>query len=646
MEGYCLKIAVFITRRDYEVVYSLLKGIHERAKQDNVDVVVFFCGETNDIHTPNIIGEYQIFGLPQLTDYDGVIIVAQQILFKEIVNPLVDRIIKSRVPAVCIGREMPGMISVDIDNYDSMTNIVEHVLSDHKVQNFVYIKGLDNTENRLQLKAVRDTCKKRGIELSDDCIIEGKFSYQDGFEAAKELYERVGKAGLPEAIICNHDVVAHGVMDYFIYHSDDVRIPEDIIITGFNKKNDNKKHFCSLTTIAKPRFEMGYTACDLILDKESKGKIYKKNFSGKMCLGKSCGCQKDDKKELQERVKNNYTYNLNKEAFLAFLEDKSGKLRSSSSNDEFMRGLKEELPTTKAEAFYMMIEDSLDEVDGSKHTGSKGTMPYILEVPIIWKNGMFASLDEFKSKDFLPNYKTTHGDLYLAFTLHYQENIKGYCVFKNPWYMLENDFMMNFARTLNTSMEICSQKIRLVKINERLNKLYVQDSLTGLFNRFGYEKEAGSRFQKNNMEKRVSMVAFVDLDRLKYINDTFGHEFGDIAILSVTGIIKRVFPKSFIKVRLGGDEFVLFGECPNEETAEKYINALKQEFAKSEGWDVLPFDIGASIGYVLTDPTDSRPLSAYVEEADQKMYAEKMRRKALRKQALGEQAAGLDERMI
>lgn len=641
-----MKIAVFITRRDYEVVYSLLKGIHERAKQDNVDVVVFFCGETNNIHTPDSIGEFQIYGLAQLTDYDGAIIVAQQILFKEILEPLVDMVKKSGIPAVCIGKEIDGMMSVDIDNYQSMFNIVEHIMSVHNPETILYVEGLDGAENHLQTQAAKDAIHKYGKELTEDDIIREKYCYQDGFELAKEMYEKAGKQKLPKAIICSHDIVAHGIMDFFLYETDDVEIPDDILITGYNEQRDNRRHFYSLTTIGKPRTEMGYAACDLLLNKEYAGRMITKYFAGEMCLGKSCGCEKESESILQKRLESIYTYQMKKDSFQAMLEEKSNKLCASSCNEEFIKGLKEELPATRADGLYLMIEESLGEIDGKRHTGTCGTMPYILEVPIMWNHGEFSSLEEFESKDFLPDYKENHGDLYVAFSLHYQENVKGYCVLKNPWYMLENDFLMRFARTLNTSMEICNQKIRLVKINEKLNRLYVLDSLTGLLNRFGYEKEAGSLFQKNTMENKVSMVAFVDLDRLKYINDTFGHEFGDLAILSVTGIIKRVFPDNFVKVRLGGDEFVLFGECENEKMAEGYMKALRQEFAKSEGWDVLPFDISASIGYVLTDPTKDLPLAVYVEEADQKMYAEKMRRKALRKQALGEQAAEMDERMI
>lgn len=641
-----MKIAVFITRRDYEVVYSLLKGIHERAKQDNVDVVVFFCGETNNIHTPNSIGEYQIYGLPQLADYDGAIIAAQQIVFNEILEPLVDSVLKSGIPAVCIGKEMEGMMSVDIDNYESMSNIVEHIISVHNPDSLMYVQGIDCTENQLQVKAAIDVIRKYGKELSEENIIKGKYCYQDGFQLAKELYEKTGKKGLPRAIICNHDIVAHGIMDYFLCETDDVRIPEDILITGYNEQRDNKRHFYSLTTIGKPRKEIGYAACDMLLDKENAGKVFTKHFTGEMRLGKSCGCVKENEAELQNMLERNYFYQLKKDAFQTILEEKNSKLRSANCNHDFIEIIKEGIPETKADSFYLLMEESLDEIDGKKHTGKTGTMPYILEVPIIWKDGEFTSIDEFESKNFLPDYKQTHGDLYVAFALHYLENVKGYCVFKNPWFMLENDFIMDFARALNTSMEICNQKIRLVKINEKLNKLYVQDSLTGLLNRFGYEKEAGSLFLKNTMEKKVSMVTFVDLDRLKYINDTFGHEFGDLAILSVTGIIKRVFPGDFVKVRLGGDEFVLFGECKDESTAEGYIEELRREFSKSEGWDVLPFDIGASIGYVLTDPEKDITLATYVEEADKKMYEEKMRRKAIRKQLLGEQIAGMDERMI
>ena len=295
-----MKIAVFITRRDYEVVYSLLKGIHERAKQDNVDVVVFFCGETNNIHTPDSIGEFQIYGLAQLTDYDGAIIVAQQILFKEILEPLVDMVKKSGIPAVCIGKEIDGMMSVDIDNYQSMFNIVEHIMSVHNPETILYVEGLDGAENHLQTQAAKDAIHKYGKELTEDDIIREKYCYQDGFELAKEMYEKAGKQKLPKAIICSHDIVAHGIMDFFLYETDDVEIPDDILITGYNEQRDNRRHFYSLTTIGKPRTDMGYAACDLLLNKEYAGRMITKYFAGEMCLGKSCGCEKESESILQK----------------------------------------------------------------------------------------------------------------------------------------------------------------------------------------------------------------------------------------------------------------------------------------------------------------------------------------------------------
>lgn len=641
-----MKIAVFITRRDYEVVYSLLRGIHERAQENDVDVIVFFCGEMNQINTPNAIGERKIFSLPQLTDYDGAIIVTQQILFTEVLEPIIDMILKSGIPAVSIGGQVEGISYVNIDNYAVMSKLAEHVLKVHHAKDILYVAGLKNYENEKRLYAITDVLQKYGVIFGEDKIISEKYTYQDGFLLAEKIYQTFGKEGLPDAIFCDYDAVAYGIMDYFFYRTKDVKIPEDIVITGFHNNQDNKKHFCTLTTIQKSRKDMGYTACDMILQNDTRKKISKKSFDGTLILGKSCGCKQDWEIDYEGYIKENYIFNLRREYFQLFLEKMAQKLRTAKSNHEFIERLKEELPRTKADGFYMMLEDSLDQIDGSKNSGSDNTIPYVLEVPVIWKDNIFTSADEIKSKDFLPDYQETHGDLYVTFALHYQEHAKGYCVFKNPWYLLENDFMSLFARSLNTSLEICGQKIRLVKMNEKLNRLYVIDSLTGLLNRFGYEKEAGSLFLQNNMQNKMSIVAFVDLDRLKYINDTFGHEFGDIAILSVTGVIKKIFPKDYVKVRWGGDEFVLFGECQNQETAERYIQALKQEFATSIGWDVLPFDIDASIGYVLTDPKEARPLSDYIQEADQKMYTAKMKKKQLRKQKLGSLAEGMDERLL
>ena len=85
-------------------------------------------------------------------------------------------------------------------------------------------------------------------------------------------------------------------------------------------------------------------------------------------------------------------------------------------------------------------------------------------------------------------------------------------------------------KQLNTyleSLEYLYRKLRLRKANEKLSRLYVLDSLTGLYNRMAYQEFAEPLYEKCRLQKKPVTVMFIDADHLKYINDTFGHDMGN-----------------------------------------------------------------------------------------------------------------------
>ena len=117
------------------------------------------------------------------------------------------------------------------------------------------------------------------------------------------------------------------------------------------------------------------------------------------------------------------------------------------------------------------------------------------------------------------------------------------------------------------------------------------------------------------------------MDRLKHINDTFGHSVGDQAIRSVAAVILRYLPKGAISVRYGGDEFLLLMPAENEGDVRKLLDSISSALpaeAKALG---VPDVVSISSGFVLTDPEDRKPLDDYVLEADGLMYDEKKKKK-------------------
>lgn len=122
---------------------------------------------------------------------------------------------------------------------------------------------------------------------------------------------------------------------------------------------------------------------------------------------------------------------------------------------------------------------------------------------------------------------------------------------------------------------------------------------------------------------------FVDVDHLKYINDNFGHDMGNQAILIIATAIKNTCSPSAISMRYGGDEFVImipdYSRAQMQELEREIQNALST-LAQSSNF---VFAVEASIGFVIADDP-SHSLDYYINLADEEMYNIKKAKHAAR----------------
>ncbi|WP_183634614.1 diguanylate cyclase domain-containing protein [Niveibacterium umoris] len=170
--------------------------------------------------------------------------------------------------------------------------------------------------------------------------------------------------------------------------------------------------------------------------------------------------------------------------------------------------------------------------------------------------------------------------------------------------------------------------------NRRLADLAERDELTGLYNRRGFFNQARSVMTSD--EGRPLIVFFADLDRLKYINDTFGHKEGDFAIRMAAQILAKAFRTGDIVSRMGGDEFVILGvECPTF-AMERIRNRIYKMFDTFNACSGKPYPLGCSIGFYEIPENAATLLETVISQADAYLYEEKARRKALRGAEAGE----------
>jgi len=165
------------------------------------------------------------------------------------------------------------------------------------------------------------------------------------------------------------------------------------------------------------------------------------------------------------------------------------------------------------------------------------------------------------------------------------------------------------------------------KMEKKLEKLARIDSLTGVYNR-GYGLEMLSRQLKlSKRNKSPLLLAFLDIDGFKLINDNFGHDEGDFVLKKVSELFKSTLREIDIICRMGGDEFILIFPDNSMEKAELLKERLHDDFIHLNEQIQKDYTIDFSIGFSEYSVEKPISLNQLIRIADQKMYDDKNTKK-------------------
>ena len=131
---------------------------------------------------------------------------------------------------------------------------------------------------------------------------------------------------------------------------------------------------------------------------------------------------------------------------------------------------------------------------------------------------------------------------------------------------------------------------------------------------------------------RILSLFSIDMDKLKAINDTYGHENGDVAIQTLARAILKYVKDDGIAARYGGDEFAcaIIGDRKLEGEIRNIRSEIEDSADSDPSMTDKPFGVGASLGVSERVIDSSIDIEDMILEADSKMYADKMARKRLR----------------
>jgi len=161
------------------------------------------------------------------------------------------------------------------------------------------------------------------------------------------------------------------------------------------------------------------------------------------------------------------------------------------------------------------------------------------------------------------------------------------------------------------------------RAEEEIRTLSITDQLTGLHNRRGFITFADQQLKLSDRTKRVMLLFFTDLDGMKWINDTFGHEEGDRALMDVAAILKETFRSVDIIARMGGDEFAILAIDSTEANSEIFSTRLQERIDAHNQQENRSYCISLSVGCACYNPENSCSLDELIVRADKLMYEHK-----------------------
>ena len=633
------RIGLFTAYPETTHARRILDGIAGQCKKYGYDLCVFASSVHFSFPHENYVrGEANIYRLANPDELDGVILDSVSL-----VGDPENRIQKNllawisgyeKLPKCALELPMEGIRLIPNNNEEAIREQCRHVIEVHGRKRICILTGQQGNEiAESRLALYLDEIRKHGLDVLPEHIVYGDFYYFSGDALARRIAGN--EISRPDAVICASDYMAIGLVSRLIKLG--IRVPDDVLVIGFDSSDEGAINLTTIASYEPASREMGANAVDYLrsmMEPEAELLPYVRDVSAQFHAGASCGCQTDPSYAMK--------------SFRDALYISSYNQADEDVNDlvgvgTFMEGyVMEGFTASKSSAeciwnifnyadllrpyrnFYLCLKENWKDMDDIIYEGYPETMRVYVANSRVGDRTISGEENaiSFRTKNLLSRLCETSGEatVYYFSPVHFDGMLLGFSILQRELCTqpVLNVVYRNWLRTINSALEMTRSK-------ERLEALSVRDEMTGAYNRRGMYEMFRAMLQKAT-DGDALFVAVVDMDGLKYVNDTFGHSEGDFGIRTVSTALMSVVRHDEICVRSGGDEFFLIGvgRYSREDEAER-ARAFTEAVDKASDNAGKPYVISASIGCAVFEDCRQISLDNALSEADERMYRYKVK---------------------
>lgn len=633
------KIAVCVTGFNLENESRIINGIYEQCRSLDIDLLVFanmvkkpIFNAEHQLPESVILGETEIFNLINYDTTDGIIILGESLIDEKVMLSVQEKARSRGIPVVNVNDVTHTLDkNVLLSDKTAMEAVVRHLVEDHGLRKINFMGGFSgNLQTEERLAAYKKVLSENNIPIEESRISYGEF-WQKAYDCTEEI---INSGELPEAIVCASDAMAFFCMDCLKTHG--YRIPDDIVVTGFDGVSDCEAYSPTLTTARHAFQESGETAVRIISDIWARRPVQDTVYVDAVLFRQqSCGCVKAKSDDLKadfysERYGEMNTY----KEFNFDLIALNTIFASASTSAELYAEAKRGAEFFRLKNLYICVRPS---VEGGANNYDELLTTYsgISEKMLSMYDfsGNIVPGTEFSSAEYIPeSFSDGEEPAFYAFSpIYFKERFIGYAAYEPSGVKgYRGDLFPTWLMTIANNAGSFYIKNELEAVARELENLYIRDPLTGLYNRRGMEKLKYNAIEQAKLSNGWVTIVCADIDNLKPINDIYGHEAGDNAILQTAYAIEASMPKGSVCTRTGGDEFCIILSHSSVDDVSRYIADVDEFLKKYNADSGLPYKVGCSCGYYSIHSGSITSIDSMIKLADENMYDVKTRKKTNR----------------
>ncbi len=619
------KIAVLGCGWSSYFLKDFIHGMMRAVEGKNIDIYLFNTYNYVEYSGfPNSTG-FSVFNLINYDDFDGIVILSDLINNPRVLERERLRILKSKKPAISINKKMQGICCLRVDNYTGMYDALGHLIKMHNVSDIAYLSGKETSVDIAErYKAYMEVLKDNNIAFDkekvysiDSCEYHCAYSFFDD-------YVKSGKK-LPQAFCCANDLIAMALLKVCLENK--IKVPEQLKIVGFDNIMESQCTKPALTTVKNSADMIGAEAVTRLIRGINPMQVL--SVKSSPVFRSSCGCS--------------YSPTSEQNLFALKILDDANKKDEFDSHLEIMG----EIFTEAADVFTLLTNLENFFARSHRFEGSD----FCIFMKSDWNSVLINSAENLPQNlsygtqvqaicsvqnnkkylrellpvsDLIPSkMKTTDkSNVFLFMPIFHHSYVHGYYVAKNNLTMIDNRYGYMWTRSMGTGIEHFRKKNMFKQMSQQYLKLSTKDALSGALNRQGLDKLAKPFYAHNKKNGLTTVLFFVDINKMKHINDEFGHLHGDLAVKTVAAAAMETVPKNWLCIRYGGDEFLIVGSSKNY-NGEDYCSLIKERLASKTSVMHLPYNLTASVGTYSVPPQSELTLEQAVETVDNIMYEQK-----------------------